>query len=73
VAADASLQVELLDEDGLEILDGYAAVAVTSGLDSAVRWAEGRGVPTDRAFRIRVRLSGDARLYAAYASKKKMR
>ncbi len=66
VSEGATIQAELLDENGHAVLQHYEAVAVTSGLDSPVRWPGKSRVPRGQPFRIRLRLGGEAKLYAAY-------
>ncbi|MEM7231383.1 MAG: hypothetical protein AAF517_04380 [Planctomycetota bacterium] len=61
----SALEVELLDEHGLDVLDDYTARPVRSGLDETVGW-NNTLVPQGTRFRIRVRLRGAAKLYALY-------
>ena len=66
VAEGTTLSIELLDKDGFAVLSGFEAQTLASGLDVPVQWTNARGVPRDVPFRIRVRLSDGARLYAVY-------
>ena len=64
----SSVRFSLVDENGLETLEGYgfddASVPVTSGLDTALRWRDRPTLPKGTPFRIRAHLQGNAKMYA---------
>ena len=64
----SSLRFSLVDEHGLETLEGYgfddASVPLTSGLAIAVRWRDRPALPRGIPFRIRAHLEGQAKMYA---------
>ena len=63
------LEAALTDPDGLTELPGYELEAsravIASGFDQRITW-RGRPALPDGAFRIRIRLTGESRLYALY-------
>ena len=64
----SSLRFSLVDQHGLETLEGYgfddASVPLTSGLDIAVRWRDRPALPRGIPFRIRAHLEGQTKMYA---------
>ena len=70
VPKDSSLQFLLLDEHGLDVLQGYGklegGLITESGLDVAVTWKDKCLLPKGEAFRIRCEMKGKAKTFALY-------
>ncbi len=70
IPAGSSLQVYLLDEHGLDVLQGYGAAeggeVKESGLDVEVVWRKKAFLPTGQRFRIRCEIEGKTRVFALY-------
>jgi len=70
IPAASSLRVYLLDEHGLDVLEGYGAgeggEVNESGLDVEVIWKDKPFLPTGQPFKIRCELTGKTRVFALY-------
>ena len=70
VPSGSSLQVYLLDEHGLDVLQGYGAAeggeVKESGLDVEVVWRNKPFLPSGQRFKIRCEIKGQTRVFALY-------